>query len=516
MTRYLCIVLSCAWLAAGCGSSVPGGGSGNCLTCADQGATCGQVLDNCGNVLECGSCSGQQTCGGGGRNVCGDGSCLPSSCETLGADCGQVSDNCSLILQCGECTGNDTCGGAGQDFACGCTPQCAAGSECTSDGCGGTCPGETCCAAECTAGQISCEGGLRRTCELQNDCYKWSGPTTCTDGCRGTECCQNECTAGAATCTGGQKTVCGYDGDCTRWFPATTCSSGACNSGGTDCSNCAGPGCTLNAHQCVSGRDQVCQSVGGCNTWVDNGACAAGCNNAGSACCAAVCTVGQTECDNRQKRTCVTGASGCPEWSAYSDCPYQANCESATACPVVDACPEHPVRIIKGPAPTNTGVCNETAINGAGSAGLVNMLTPTTISGESTEKVSSCVILDFGEDCTPTEICINGFQAVAGALCGDNGTNNLECNTGQALPPDSKLRFFYASQADYVSDTSLNGWFHEFNLNLTDSTQFLCRERTVSRGPVYGPLRYLLVCQADCGTNGMNSTIDEITLRPVQ
>jgi hypothetical protein len=35
---------------------------------------CGQVGDGCGNVLNCGTCTAPDTCGGGGvANVCGTG-----------------------------------------------------------------------------------------------------------------------------------------------------------------------------------------------------------------------------------------------------------------------------------------------------------------------------------------------------------------------------------------------------------------------------------------------------------
>jgi len=40
--------------------------------CSDVGATCGTIEDGCGHSLDCGTCSGGATCGGGGQaNVCG-------------------------------------------------------------------------------------------------------------------------------------------------------------------------------------------------------------------------------------------------------------------------------------------------------------------------------------------------------------------------------------------------------------------------------------------------------------
>jgi hypothetical protein len=43
-------------------------------TCAQLGYDCGAAADGCGNIIQCGNCSGNQTCGGGGSaNVCGGG-----------------------------------------------------------------------------------------------------------------------------------------------------------------------------------------------------------------------------------------------------------------------------------------------------------------------------------------------------------------------------------------------------------------------------------------------------------
>jgi hypothetical protein len=45
-------------------------------TCADQGISCGPAGDGCGHPLDCGTCSGLQTCGGGGvPGVCGNPLC---------------------------------------------------------------------------------------------------------------------------------------------------------------------------------------------------------------------------------------------------------------------------------------------------------------------------------------------------------------------------------------------------------------------------------------------------------
>jgi hypothetical protein len=137
-------------LAAACGSnhnapadgltdtgSLPGDGSAGCglVTCASLNATCGPIGDGCGGVVDCGSCTAPDTCGGGGTVfTCGGGSgsggtCTPRTCAAAGAQCGVVSDGCNgLTPSCGTCPAGQTCGGGGVANVC-------AGPACTSGLC---------------------------------------------------------------------------------------------------------------------------------------------------------------------------------------------------------------------------------------------------------------------------------------------------------------------------------------------------------------------------------------------
>ena len=90
-------------------------------TCGQLGYTCGITGDGCGASLNCGSCTNPQYCGGGGFNLCGgnngftpDGgvACTPSTCATLGYNCGQAADGCGGLLNCGSCSNPEFCGGA--------------------------------------------------------------------------------------------------------------------------------------------------------------------------------------------------------------------------------------------------------------------------------------------------------------------------------------------------------------------------------------------------------------------
>lgn len=67
-------------------------------SCGSRGANCGQVPDECGITLQCGTCSEPETCGGGGRpNVCG---CTRTSCLAEGIDEGSIPDGCGGTLDC--------------------------------------------------------------------------------------------------------------------------------------------------------------------------------------------------------------------------------------------------------------------------------------------------------------------------------------------------------------------------------------------------------------------------------
>ena len=78
-------------------------------TCPAQGKNCGRIADGCGVMLNCGSCTGAQTCGGGGEpNVCG---CTRTTCQAQGKNCGQIHDGCGRMIDCGTCGRGNLCGG---------------------------------------------------------------------------------------------------------------------------------------------------------------------------------------------------------------------------------------------------------------------------------------------------------------------------------------------------------------------------------------------------------------------
>jgi hypothetical protein len=91
-------------------------------TCPQLGYNCGAAADGCGGLLECGTCSFPEFCGGGGFDLCGGdstdgGSCTPVGCGTQ--SCGQAGDGCGNLINCGSCSAGTTCGGGGKPSQCG-------------------------------------------------------------------------------------------------------------------------------------------------------------------------------------------------------------------------------------------------------------------------------------------------------------------------------------------------------------------------------------------------------------
>jgi hypothetical protein len=84
----------------------PANGQCTCTpkTCAQLGFNCGAVSDGCGGTLNCGTCTGGQTCGGGGAaNVCGGPVCHVGPLVTFNS--GSVQ-GCGLPKATGQCNTN--------------------------------------------------------------------------------------------------------------------------------------------------------------------------------------------------------------------------------------------------------------------------------------------------------------------------------------------------------------------------------------------------------------------------
>lgn len=138
-----CVILDSDRINCGsCGHECLTTCASRAATCDTQGIGCGPAGDGCGNMLDCGGCTAPETCGGGGiLGQCGTrdgGPCVPTTCAALGVTCGPVGNGCGGMIDCGSCTLPDTCGGGGVLGHCG-RPVCSHQT------CMDMCPGTTLC-----------------------------------------------------------------------------------------------------------------------------------------------------------------------------------------------------------------------------------------------------------------------------------------------------------------------------------------------------------------------------------
>jgi len=181
-------------------------------TCAELNANCGFVTDTkCGGVVQCGSCTGTDVCGGTEPNRCGPaagnlpdaGTCVPSTCSELGATCGYATDTkCGGVIDCGQsvcpghCSGGScqtdqcvvdpatTCAGLG--YSCGhAVDNCGNLLDCGTVTCpnaGDVCSAGTCKASPCVVDPASTCAGLGYSCgQVGDNCghLLTCGPSTC-------------------------------------------------------------------------------------------------------------------------------------------------------------------------------------------------------------------------------------------------------------------------------------------------------------------------------------------------
>ena len=271
-------------------------------TCASLGYTCGMAGDGCGHTLDCGTCTNPEYCGGGGFSKCGgnngmtpDGGyiCTPKTCGQLGYDCGLAGDQCGGIVNCGTCTNPQFCGGngpgkcggnngLGQDGGITCTPtqSCASlGYTCGygDDGCGNLldCGGTTCPYPQYCGGGGSnkCGGNTGLTPDGGIACTPIPSPCTAlgytcgyaADGCGNVVACgtcnnPQYCGGGGPNKCGGNNGL-GADGGivCT---PTQTCGSlgYTCGYGDDGCGNllnCGGTTCPTGQY-CGGGGPNKC------------------------------------------------------------------------------------------------------------------------------------------------------------------------------------------------------------------------------------------------------------------
>jgi hypothetical protein len=337
---------NCGPIADGCGGLVDcgtctapdtcgGGGTPNVCgnyctrtTCGAVGANCGIIADGCGGTLDCGDCTAPAVCGGGGTpNICGSPTCTPRSCADAGAQCGAVSDGCGSSISCGSCESPAVCGGGGTPNVCGlgsCSPGNCGTAQCgfVGDGCGGTiscgtCPADRTCVAGVCVGS-SCK---KLTCAEAHAGCGFIG-----DGCGGVLDC-GDCTLPQVCGGAGVPSQCG--GSCsprTCTQAQATCGAISDGCGGiVQCGSCP-PGLTCGGggvrNQCGAGTcaPEDCTALG------------AQCGSIGDGC------GGVLDCGNCPSPLSCGGA-GVPNQCGAGGCtPLTCQQQNANCGPVADGC----------------------------------------------------------------------------------------------------------------------------------------------------------------------------------
>lgn len=315
-------------------------------SCAGLSAQCGQFDDGCGGTLVCGDCPDGGSCDPDGRcATCVDSRTDAQLCLERGADCGTltITNRCGAprTLDCGVCSGADSCGGGGVANVCGeAENDCATRYDCP-DGfiCQlGRCvaPADTCQQdTECPRGQICnfsqwCEAGCvdARDCDSPALCHPQDfvcEPCSRDNPCAaGLSCLDGECQA-AAACTTTQDCVDGgYDG--------TVCRDGFC----ANCkrpSDCSGAPYLDGAWQCA--LDGICRQEA-----CDDETCRAQlgslgyCDTASNRCLTREC-LSDADCTEAgavcRLSDFVCVASGCDTAICQSECAAQGlRCNTAT------------------------------------------------------------------------------------------------------------------------------------------------------------------------------------------
>jgi hypothetical protein len=447
----------------------------NRATCTTAtGSYCGTIGDNCGGILDCGSCPTGLFCGSVSPNICGGApNCTPITCTTAsgGRYCGKVGDGCGRLLDCGDCAAGEVCGANNLPNICskpvppGCVPlTCATanGRYCgkVGDGCGGVLD-----CGDCMNGQV-CGSGVAGVCGGGPGCMA----TTCMtasgqycgrvgDGCgRVLEC--GDCPTGQ-TCGSGVANVCGGGAGCTPITCVTAngrycgkvgngcgglldcgdCTGGQTCGGGGIPSVCGGGACTPIA--CSSANGNYCGVIGnGCGGSVD---CGATCPNGGT-CTNHVCSGGTPppppgctpiSCTQATGQYCGMVGDGCGRALDCGGCTAPATCGgggTANVCGtgvppgcVAGSCAaagggQYCGSIGDGCGRTlDCGACT-TAGQSCGAAGTANVCAPTNCTPIACQQPTGKYCGSIGDGCGRTIDC---GGCTTPDTCGGGGTGNV-------------------------------------------------------------------------------------------
>lgn len=269
----------------------------NVVVCADR---CGPTEDNCSEARAC-----SEDCGAG--KACTDGACTCVSDGSFCTNrCGLATDNCGRAVECGGCTGPDTC----IDNTCGCVPE-PVSTTCKGKGCGTAknncgqtvaCGNNGACAAPgaicktdgscCSDDGVACSGRCGGV-KVTNNCGQSVGcPQACPTSlvCIVTSCCTPEplATTCAGVACGPNVNNCGQAVQC----PDTCDASTPCGVGGAGPNACCVPAPVSCSDAQCGPKLNNCGQPGTCPDKCDLHCFRMGCNHGtciGTSCKCATC-----------------------------------------------------------------------------------------------------------------------------------------------------------------------------------------------------------------------------------
>jgi hypothetical protein len=460
--------------------------------------------------------------------------CQYWDCNTKTGDCegtgfaGEISCNDG-----NECTKNDTCEMDEFSFiSCkGTSLPVDDGNECTDDYCvDGTVNHDPIEGLPCDTGDACTPLGL-----CADGLCEFKGCECVVDGdCPDTPCMQNKCDPDTGTCQAGEPVNCDNGLFCDgkeTCDPAQGCQSGATPKL-DDGVNCTVDSCdeaskdilhTPNNALCEGG---LCMA-GTCNALIDcqlekiANCCGNNITEPGEECddgndkngdgCASNCTMEgmcQDKCPAKGKTLCINGSKlqtcsdtngdGCLEWGPAQPCP-SGTCVNGACSDEPEPDCSVPVAALTGLGGSGNGACdvNDVLVNDGNAAEL---WAGTNNTWDSLGvPVSACVVVDFGKLCTPKDICVEAWAS-------DKGCSGDTCEGP-------------CTQCKNQSKTALDVFAYKTNSTLSYVYQYSMYidatgnpGKTMCYKPTDEPIRYVMVCRADCGAKSANAQVDYVWL----
>jgi hypothetical protein len=313
-------------------------------TCAAQGRNCGFASDGVGGLIDCGTCTAPETCGGAGTSgVCGL-NAANRACLAANLKCGFAKDACGNSFECGNCDqGTQKCS-ATLGVCEQCPPRftCAANypGQCgaaLSDGCNGTidCSGTCAPGNECNTTTFVCEPCVN-PCLADPLGTVVPGPTGGVDSPPGTEC-NSVASCGTTINNCGQKSRCSQTYACDVADPQF-CTSAPGVGGGLTCVN--NQCCRRDSEATTCGNGALCGTVVdncgipvscSCSDTPNDQACQTASPNSICVNCENLCDTQTRECGNPSGVGTGAGNTTCTPGSCGTCAPGQT-CDSAGAC----------------------------------------------------------------------------------------------------------------------------------------------------------------------------------------